>query len=234
MNPGAYQVVRPVPALEVRPLLQRVYLWMTFGLLVTSVVALLTVVTPPLQALLFAGWPVWVAFALELLLVVVLSAAVRRLSAEVAALLFTAYAALTGFTLSGILFVYTLNSLAVAFLSASALFGAMTLVGFLTKVDLTRFGTILFFGLLALVVAVVINLFLGSTVLELIISLIGVVIFTGLTAADTQKLVRLSQDPELGQKGVGIGQLAILGALTLYLDFLNLFLFLLRLLGRRR
>jgi hypothetical protein len=234
MNPGAYQVVRPVADLEVRPLMQRVYLWMTFGLLVTAVVSLLTVVTPPLQALLSAGWPVWVAFLLQLVAVIALSAAVHRLSAEVAALIFTAYAALVGFTLSGILFIYTLNSIAVAFLSASALFGMMTLVGFVTKIDLTRLGTILFFGLLALLVAVVINLFLGSTLLELIISLAGVAIFTGLTAVDTQKIVRMSQDPRMERPDAPLGQLAIRGALTLYLDFLNLFLFLLRLLGRRR
>jgi hypothetical protein len=139
-----------------------------------------------------------------------------------------------GFSLSGIFLVYTLNSIAVAFFSAAALFGMMSFVGFATRADLTKLGTYLIVGLLGLIVAMVINLFLANTWLELAVSLIGVVIFTGLTAYDTQKIGRLARDPSLQAEGPMLGRLSILGALTLYLDFINLFLFLLRLLGRRR
>jgi hypothetical protein len=220
--------------LEIRPLLRRVYLWMTFGVLLTAIVALLTVTTPMLRNLLLNPFVIWGALIGELVLVVVLSAAIRRLSPMVAALLFFAYAGMLGFSLSGIFLVYTLNSIAVAFFSAAALFGMMSFVGFATRVDLTKLGTYLIVGLLGLIVAMVINLFLANTWLELAVSLIGVVIFTGLTAYDTQKIARMARDPALQQEGDMLGRLSVLGALTLYLDFVNLFLFLLRLLGRRR
>jgi FtsH-binding integral membrane protein len=220
--------------LEIRPLLRRVYLWMTFGVLLTAIVALLTVTTPMLRNLLLNPFVIWGALIGELVLVVVLSAAIRRLSPAVAALLFFVYAGLLGFSLSGIFLVYTLNSIAVAFFSAAALFGMMSFVGFATRADLTKLGTYLIVGLLGLIVAMVINLFLANTWLELAVSLIGVVIFTGLTAYDTQKIARLARDPSLQAEGPMLGRLSILGALTLYLDFINLFLFLLRLLGRRR
>jgi hypothetical protein len=220
--------------LEIRPLLRRVYLWMTFGVLLTAIVALLTVTTPMLRNLLLNPFVIWGALIGELVLVVVLSAAIRRLSPTVAALLFFAYAGMLGFSLSGIFLVYTLNSIAVAFFSAAALFGMMSFVGFATRADLTKLGTYLIVGLLGLIVAMVINLFLANSWLELAVSLIGVVIFTGLTAYDTQKIARMARDPALQQEGDMLGRMSVLGALTLYLDFVNLFLFLLRLLGRRR
>src|SRR3989304_6023089 len=137
-----------------------------------------------------------------------------------------------GFSLSAIFFVYTLGDISAAFLSATALFASMTFVGFVTKADLTKLGTYLFVGLIGLIIAMFINFFLRSSLLDLIVSLVGVVIFTGLTAYDTQKIVRLSADAKLQEQGAMLGKIRILGALTLYLDFLNLFLFLLRLLGR--
>ena len=234
MNQGAVGLPTEMIGLEIRPLLRRVYLWMTFGVLLTAIVALLTVTTPMLRNLLLNPFVIWGALIGELALVVVLSAAIRRLSPTVAALLFFAYAGMLGFSLSGIFLVYTLNSIAVAFFSAAALFGMMSFVGFATRADLTKLGTYLIVGLLGLIVAMVINLFLANTWLELAVSLIGVVIFTGLTAYDTQKIARMARDPALQQEGDMLGRMSVLGALTLYLDFVNLFLFLLRLLGRRR
>jgi FtsH-binding integral membrane protein len=233
MNQSAITYEPALPRIEVRPLLRRVYLWMTCGVLVTTIVALLTIYTPALQALLFTPW-VWGALIGELILVIALSAAINRLSAAVAGLIFVAYAALVGFTLSAIFFQYTLSDISVAFLSATALFGTMTFVGFVTKADLTKLGTYLIIGLFGLIVAMFINIFLRSSAFDLIVSLVGVVIFTGLTAYDTQKISRLAADPKLQEQGAMLGKLSILGALTLYLDFLNLFLLLLRLFGRRR
>jgi hypothetical protein len=234
MNQGALGVPSEMIGLEIRPLLRRVYFWMTVGVLLTAIVALLTVTTPALSGLLTSPFVVFGALIGELVLVVVLSAAIQRLSPTAAALLFFAYAGLLGFSLAGIFLVFTLNSIAVAFFSASALFGMMTLVGFVTRADLTRLGTYLVVGLFGLILATVLNLFLHSTALQLIVSLVGIVIFTGLTAYDTQKIARLAKDPALQAEGAMLGRMSILGALTLYLDFINLFLLLLRLFGRRR
>lgn len=219
--------------LQIRPLLRRVYFWMTAGVLLTAIVALLTVSTPILSNLLLNPIFLWGALIAELVLVIVLSAAIKRLSPTVAALMFFAYAGLLGFSLSGIFFVYQLGSIALAFFSAAALFGTMTLVGFVTTADLTKLGTYLMIGLFGLIVTMILSFFLNSTVLDLAISIIGVVIFTGLTAYDTQKISKMAADPALQQDSDNLGRLSVLGALTLYLDFINLFLFLLRLLGRR-
>lgn len=234
MNQSAVGIPTEMLGLEIRPLLRRVYLWMTFGVLLTAIVALLTVTTPFLRNLLLNPLVVWGALIGELALVVVLSAAIRRLSPMVAALLFFAYAGLLGFSLSGIFFVYDLGSIALAFLSASALFGMMTFVGFVTRADLTKLGTYLIVGLFGLILATLLNLFLRSSTLDLLVSLVGVVVFTGLTAYDTQKIARMAKDPAVQEEGTMLGRLSVLGALTLYLDFVNLFLFLLRLIGRRR
>jgi hypothetical protein len=234
MNQGAMSVPAEMLGLEIRPLLRRVYLWMTIGVLLTAIVALLTVTTPVLRSLLLNAIVVWGALIGEFVLVVVLSAAIRRLSPAAAALLFFAYAGLLGFSLSGIFFVYNLGSIALAFLSASALFGMMTFVGFVTRADLTKVGTYLVVGLFGLVIAMLLNIFLRSSTLDLLVSLIGIVIFTGLTAYDTQKIARMAREPAFQEEGAMLGRLSIIGALTLYLDFVNLFLFLLRLVGRRR
>jgi len=234
MNQSAVGIPTEMLGLEIRPLLRRVYLWMTFGVLLTAIVALLTVTTPVLRNLLLNPLVIWGALIGELALVVVLSAAIRRLSPMVAALLFFAYAGLLGFSLSGIFFVYDLGSIALAFLSASALFGLMTFVGFATRADLTKLGTYLIVGLFGLIIATLLNLFLRSSTLDLLVSLVGVVLFTGLTAYDTQKIARMAKDPAVQEESVMLGRLSVLGALTLYLDFVNLFLFLLRLIGRRR
>jgi FtsH-binding integral membrane protein len=134
-----------------------------------------------------------------------------------------------------ILLMYDLGTLTLAFVSTSALFGAMTIVGLTTKMDLTKWGTFLFMGLIGLLVAMLVNIFLRSSAFDLIISVIGVLLFTGLTAYDTQKIVRMASDPAIQAGDTTLmRKLSILGALSLYLDFINLFLFILRLMGRQR
>ncbi len=219
--------------LDVRDVLQWTYLWMAFGLVVTTVVSLVTINTPALANLLTL--PVVLgAIIIELLLVIAISGLVMRVSPTTAALLFFVYAALNGFTLTVIFFVYDIGTIAAAFASAAALFGAMTLVGFTTQMDLTKMGTYLFMGVIGLVIAMVVNMFLGSSTLDFVISAAGVLIFTGLTAYDTQKIKRIAESPAVQADGSLAMRVSIRAALTLYLDFINLFLFLLRLFGRRR
>jgi len=222
----------PVSRVDVRSVLQWVYLWMALGLLVTAGVAFMTVNTPAMLNLL-ATPALWIAVIAELILVLVLSAALPKLSPGLASLLFFAYAALNGFTLAGIFLVYTGGTITAAFGATAALFGAMTVVGFTTQMDLTRMGTYLMMGLIGLVIAMLINLFLGSSGLDLVITLGGVLIFTALAAYDTQKIKRMANSVDIQADGSLAMKLSVMGALMLYLDFINLFLFLLRLLGRR-
>jgi uncharacterized protein len=224
-----------VPRVEVRPLLRNVYLWMTAGLALTAGVsyvigssktALQTLISMPL---LFFGLLIG-----ELVLVVVLVAALRRLSAGAATMIFLAYAALNGVTLSLVLMAYSSGTLTLAFTSTAALFAAMSLIGLTTKLDLTKIGTYAIFALVGLIVASLINFFLKSSTLDLILSYAGVLIFSALTAYDTQKIGKMASDPQVAAGGTAaMRKLSILGALTLYLDFLNMFLFLLRIFGRR-
>lgn len=220
------------PRVEIQDVLKWVYLWMGLGLLLTALVAVFTLNTPALLSLLL-GPGLWVAFIGQLALVLVLSAGLMRLSPAAAGLLFLGYAALNGFTLSGIFLAYAASDIVAAFLSASALFGAMTVVGFTTQMDLMKWGTYLFIGLIGVVIAMVINIFLGSSMLDIIISIVAVLIFTGLTAYDTQRIKRMAEDPEIRSDGSLTMKLSILGALRLYLDFINMFLYLLRLISRR-
>jgi len=223
--------VYSIPPVEVRPLLRSVYLWMTLGLLITAVVAFaIADYAPHLLQNIVLVWGILIA---QIILVIALAAAVWRLSFGAAALIFVVYAALTGFSLSGIVLYYDLGTLTQAFLSATALFAVMSIVGLTTKADLTKLGTYLIIGLVGIIIAMFINFFLRSNTFDFIISIIGVIIFTGLTAYDTQKIARLAADPRIQGDGSQLaGKLSILGALTLYLDFLNLFLFLLRIFGR--
>jgi uncharacterized protein len=223
--------VYSVPRVEVRTLVRSVYLWMTLGLLLTAGVAFAIAAYAPhlLQNVLL----VWGLVIAELLVVLVLAAAIWRLSFGAATLLFVLYAGLTGISLSGIVLYYNLGTLTQAFLSAAALFAVMSIVGLTTQADLSKLGAYLIIGLFGVILAIFINVFLRSSAFDFIISIIGVIIFTGLTAYDTQKIARLAADPRIEGQGSHLaGKLSILGALTLYLDFLNLFLFLLRLFGR--
>ena len=169
--------------------------------------------------------------------VLIMSFAYQRLSATALMALFMAYAIINGISFSFILLAYTAGSVLGCFLSASAMFGIMAVMGYTTKQDLTKFGRILMMGVIGVLVAMVINYFLHSSQLDYIISIIGVMVFTALTAYDVQKLKRIGEGIEYNGEGVAandVKKMSILGALTLYLDFINIFLFLLRMFGNRR
>ena len=168
----------------------------------------------------------------QLGLVIGLSAAMDRLSPAAAGFMFLLYSALTGVTFSILFVVYTKSSIASTFLITAGTFSAVSFYGLTTKRDLTGWGNILFMGLIGIIIASVVNFFMHSSVMSMVISYVGVLIFVGLTAYDTQQLLRIHQSGKAtGERGA---KLAIFGALKLYLDFINLFLMLLRILGNRR
>jgi len=178
------------------------------------------------------GWAVMLA---PLGFVLLMSFGYARLSAPAITALFLLYSAINGISLSFILMIYTAGSVISCFLAASAMFGIMAVMGYTTNKDLTSMGRILMMGVIGIVVAMLINMFMKSEAISYIVSLIGVIIFTGLTAYDVQKLKRIGAGIEF--EGVGaaeVKKLSIMGALNLYLDFINLFLFMLRLFGGRR
>jgi FtsH-binding integral membrane protein len=164
--------------------------------------------------------------------VLIISFGFNRLSYGVAALLFIAFSAVMGISLSYILIIYTASSVLGVFTTTSVVFGIMAVAGYTTKTDLTNFGSIMIMGLIGIIVASLFNMFMHSTQLEYIISYIGIAVFVGLTAYDVQKLKRIGAGLEYGDASAG--KMALLGGLTLYLDFINLFLMILRLFGRRR
>jgi FtsH-binding integral membrane protein len=215
-----------------RGLLTSVYGWMTGGLALTGLVALLVYTTPALARAVLGSGLFWVLIVGELALVFALSAFVGRMSPATAALLFIAYSALNGLTLSVIFFVYTAGSLASTFFVTAGTFGVMSAYGYVTKRDLSRFGSLLGMALIGLIIASVVNLFWANPALYWAVTYAGVLIFVGLTAYDTQRIKAMAHavDPT----DPAVGKLAIIGALALYLDFINLFLMLLRLLGRRK
>jgi FtsH-binding integral membrane protein len=219
--------VRPAAELSNRFLTQA-FGWMFAGLLLTAGVAFFVQTSDTL--LRFALQWFWILFIAQLGIVLAISAGISRMSASAALGLFFVYAASLGLTIGLIVTAYTGASVAVAFLSASAMFGAAALYGATTKRSLAGLGGILFMGLIGIVVASVINIFLGSSMISWIVSVIGVVIFTALTAYDVQRI----QAGDLAAQTVSIEKAAVIGALRLYLDFINLFLFLLRLFGGRR
>jgi FtsH-binding integral membrane protein len=209
-------------------LIRQVYAWMGTGLLITAFIAFVTISTPALFNAVVGNKIIFYGLMIgEFGLVVTLSAAINRISASFATMMFLAYSALNGITFSVILLVYTADSIASTFFVTAVMFGAMSAYGYFTRRDLTSWGSFLFMGLIGVVIASVVNIFLKSSSVSWIISAIGVLVFTGLTAYDTWKIKALAAQGG-GRKP------AILGALTLYLDFINLFLMLLRLLGRRR
>lgn len=212
---------------------QKVYLWMTAGLAVTALASALMLSSPAAQQLIFSNRLVFYGLVIgELGLVIAMSAAINRISATTATLMFLAYSALNGVTFAVIFLLYTQSSIASAFLVTAGTFAAMSLYGYVTKRDLTGFGSFLFMGLVGIIIASIVNIFLHSEMIYWITSYLGVFIFVGLTAYDTQKI------KQIGQAGFANGRdrqkAAILGALRLYLDFINLFLMLLRIMGNRR
>jgi FtsH-binding integral membrane protein len=216
-----------------RGFITRVYGWMTLGLVITAAAALLTFSNEMLfTAILTNRWLFIGLLGGELLLVVVLSAAVNRLASPVAGLLFALYAALTGVTFSVLMLVYTGDSILITFGVTACTFGIMTLFGFTTHRDLTKMGSLAIMALIGILLASVVNIFLNNPALYWIVTYVGILVFIGLIAYDTQKLKRMSL--ALGDDGQVAQKASIMGALTLYLDFINLFLMLLRVLGRRR
>lgn len=211
--------------------LRSVYAWMAAGLSVTAGIAYFVAQTPALLTYLFSN--PWVIFALviaQFAFVLTLSLAVRKLSYPAAAALFLGYSALTGLTLSSVFLVYTFTSIAVTFVVAAAMFLAMAIYGFVTDADLSSMGSFLLMGIIGLIIAGIVNMFLKSTGLEFIIAGAGVIIFALLTAYDVQKLKVISYQLQGSEQR----KLSIIGALTLYLDFINLFLYLLRFLGQKK
>jgi hypothetical protein len=211
----------------------KVYNWMTVGLGVSALVALLTVSSPAMMQLVFGNRMVFFGLIIaELLLVVTLSGAIQRLSAVAATGCFLVYAALSGVTLAAIFALYTQSSIASSFFVTAGTFGAMSVYGHVTRRDLTSWGSFLFMGLIGFVLASVVNIFLQSALIYWVSTYCGILIFVGLTAYDTQKLKALAMGGFASREDRH--KAAILGALRLYLDFVNLFLLLLRVLGRRR
>jgi uncharacterized protein len=209
-----------------------VYAWMAVGLAVTGCVAWWVAHNGNVLRHVYSTGALIGLFIAELVLVIVISSAIRRINATAATALFMLYAALNGILLAGIFLMYTLPSVAGAFGACAAMFAVMSLYGMFTKADLTKFGKILFMALIGLVVATVINIFVANTAFTWIVSYAGVLIFAGLTAYDTQRLSEIAMqtqgDPALAAR------LSVNGALILYLDFINMFLFLLRIMGDRR
>lgn len=213
-------------------LMRKVYLWMTMALAITGFTAYGVATSPGILQTIYANPAVmWGIIIAELILVVTVSGAINRLSLSVATLLFIVYSVLNGALLSSVFLVYTASSVATVFFITAGTFAAMALIGYTTKTDLTSMGKILLMALVGMIIATIVNLFVKSTGLELIISYIGVLVFVGLTAYDSQKIKQmLLQAPDASE---GAQKVALLGALSLYLDFINLFLYLLRIFGRR-
>ncbi len=211
-----------------RVFMARVYRWMVAGLALTGVTAVTVAINPQLQALVMGAFlPLIIA---ELVLVVALSYAAPKVSGGTAAAMFLGYALLTGLTFSVLFLRYTGGSIASAFFITAGTFGGLSVYATVTKKDLSAWGTFLFMGLIGIILAGVVNLFLRSDGLSFVVACAGVVVFAGLTAYDTQRLRRLHADSGYSSAGA----LAITGALILYLDFVNLFLKILQLIGRKR
>jgi FtsH-binding integral membrane protein len=210
--------------------MQRVYSYMAGGLALTGIVAYAAAVTGFYEAI--AGTPmIWIVMLAPLAFVLVLSFGIQRMSAGTAMLLFWIYAAVMGLSLGSIFLVYTGTSIARVFFITAATYGAMSLYGYTTRSDLSGFGSFLLMGLIGIVIASIVNIFVGSTALQFAISIIGVVVFVGLTAYDTQRIKEMYLESDTAEIA---GKKAVLGALALYLDFINLFMMLLQLFGQRR
>ncbi len=212
----------------------QVYGWMTCGLLLTAFVSWYAANTPEVMQLVFANRITFFGLIIvQLGLVVLLSMMVHKLSGAVATGIFMLYSALTGLTMASIFLVYTYSSIASTFVVTAGMFGAMSLWGYTTKRDLSGMGSMLFMALIGIVLASLVNLWLKSTALMWAVTYIGVVVFVGLTAYDTQKLKNIGESINVEDKE-NLRRYSIMGALTLYLDFINLFLMLLRIFGNRR
>ena len=214
-------------------LMRKVYVWMTLALVITGFTAFGIAENPGLvytivtNRLLFWGLVIG-----EFALVIAIYSAIGRLSATAATLLFVLYSIVNGATLSVIFLAYTMTSIASVFFITAGTFAVMAFIGYTTKTDLTSFGKMLMMGLIGIILATVVNIFIGSSMLNMIVSYVGVVVFVGLTAYDSQKIKNLLY--QVDNMSEEAQKLALLGSLTLYLDFINLFLMLLRIFGGNR
>lgn len=225
---------RPVELSEAFPVLMRkVYVWMAFALLITGMTAYYVATSSTLMTAILTNKVLfWGLLIAELALVFGVSAAINRLSLLTATLMFLLYSVINGATLSVIFLIYQLTSIATVFFITAGTFGTMAVIGYTTKADLSSMGRILFMALIGIIIATLVNLFIKSDGLTMILSYLGVLVFVGLTAWDSQKIKQmLLQATDVDE---GTQKIALLGALTLYLDFVNLFIYLLRIFGRRR
>ena len=213
-------------------LMRKVYVWMTLALVLTGITAYGVANTPGIRETLMTNtFLYWGLIIAEFGLVIGISAGINKLSLTTATLMFVLYSIINGAMLSSIFVVYTEASIASVFFITAGTFAVMAFIGYTTKKDLTSMGKILFMALIGIIIATIVNIFLKSSGLQMIVSYLGVLIFVGLTAYDSQKIKNMLQmAPNAGE---GAQKLALLGALTLYLDFINLFIYLLRIFGRR-
>ena len=213
-----------------RAYMLRVYNYMCVALALSGAVAFFVSTSPALQQAIFGTPLMWVVFLAPLGLVFFLSARINKMSASAAQTTFWVFAALMGMSLASIFIAYTPESVTRVFFITAGAFGGLSLVGYTTKKDLSGMGTFLFMGVIGLVIAMVVNMFLGSSMLQLGISVIGVLIFAGLTAYDTQQIKLMYMEADGAEVAT---KKSIMGALKLYLDFLNMFIFLMHILGNR-
>ena len=228
--PPFYTAERVADASYVSRIMKRVYLKMFLAMIVTAVTSYVCMNVPAVFLTLMSNSGLYFGLLIaEVVLVFVLAGASNKLSSPVASLIFYVYSILNGVVLSAILAAYTASSVFSTFVITAAVFGTMTVYGYVTKSDLSRVGTFLFMALIGLIICTIVNIFMKSSTMEWIISFAGVVIFIGLTAWDTQKIKQMAAMTD----GSQAGKLATIGALSLYLDFVNLFLYLLRFFGNR-
>lgn len=217
-----------------RTLMGKVYLWMTLALAVTGLTSLYVASSPGLVQSIFASrGTFWLLVIAELALVFILSARIMKMSFSTAGIMFALYSVINGVTMSFIFIAYTSTSIATAFFVTAGMFAAMSFIGFVTKKDLSSFGSFFTMALIGLIIASVVNIFLNSSVMYWIITYVGVLLFVGLTAYDTQKIKQMLI--EYGDEvNDSTQKLALIGSLSLYLDFINLFLYILRLFGNNK
>jgi len=223
MNTAVYR-----SAAGINEAMGRVYAHMSLAVVVSMIVSYVVGTSPELLQFFFTGVTKWVVIFAPLAAILIMSFAAERFSKFELQVFLQAFAALMGLSFATIFAVFTMGSIFTAFMGGAVLFGTMSMYGYFTKKDLTSIGSFMFVGLIAIVIASIVNIFIGSTVLQMVISAIAIIVFLGLTAYDTQTIRQLvSQDTDTGREEV-------LGALSLYLDFINLFLNLLQLFGGRK
>lgn len=226
----------PQVATNLRTFMARVFTWMTVALVITAAVAYLFASNETLFSSLYTqdGMSIlgWIVMLAPLGFVLLMSFGFQKLPAPVMMLLFVVFSVLMGMSMSFIFYAYAIGTIYLTFAVTAGVFGLMAILGYTTKIDLTRFGSIMLIGLGGIIIASIINIFLQSSGMDFIISIVGVLVFTGLTAYDVQKIKRIGMGVNMGDASTT--KLAVYGALSLYLDFINLFLFLLRIFGGKK